>query len=302
MDVSVIFATCNRDTILRNTLDSLKTLNTDQLNWELIVIDNAVKDQTKTLVESYISALPVTYLTESTPGKNNALNKALPHANGELLVFTDDDILADPEWLQELWGGIKRHPNYDMFGGSIQPHYPDYPVDPRINLKHHFISSAYVVTDQSLQEVEIRAGKIWGPNMAIRRKIIDAGFSFNPNIGPNGQDYVMGSETEFLLRAAKAGYKSLFLPKAIVKHQIRENQLSLEWLAGRAFRHGKGSAAVSEQEHYKTLFGAPRFLYKKLLMHRLLMISARLKNEYSRYFSHFVRYHYLKGQVHQFRK
>ncbi|MFD2228560.1 glycosyltransferase [Alkalimarinus sediminis] len=303
MDVSVIFATCNRDDILKNTLDSFTHLATRNFAWEVIVVDNAVRQQTKTLVNSYKDMLPITYLTEATPGKNNALIKALPSAQGDLLVFTDDDIIAHPDWLEELWSGAERYPAYDMFGGTIKPHYPDHPIDPRINLNHHFINDAYVVTDTKLKEGEIRAGKIWGPNMAIRRKIIDSGINFNPNIGPNGQDYVMGSETEFLLRAAKAGHSSVFLPKAVVKHQIRQNQLSLEWLAGRAFRHGKGNAAVTntDQAKQKILFGAPRFLYKKLLAHKLLMISSRLKTQHTQYFSHFVRYHFIRGQIHQSR-
>ncbi len=302
MDVSVIFATCNRDTILKNTLDSLINLNTDQLEWELIVIDNAVKDQTKSLVESYIPELPVKYITESTPGKNNALNKALPLAKGALLVFTDDDIIAQPDWLNELYIGAKRNPKFDIFGGSIRPHYPNVKLDKRINLSHHSISSALVITDPTLTEGPIRPGRIWGPNMAIRRKVIDEGFIFNSQIGPNGKDYIMGSETEFLLRVNKAGHESVFLPNAVVLHQIREDQLNLEWMAGRAFRQGKGNIALFNTVKSRQLWGAPRYLYKKAIIHKLLMYIARLKNDDKQFFSHFIRYYFLKGQIHQCRR
>lgn len=302
MDISVILATYNREAILKKTLDSFTNLTVGQLEWEVLVADNAVTPQTEQLVNSYKSILPITYLSEKTPGKNAALNKALPYAQGEILVFTDDDIIAQPNWLTELYEGINRNPEYDMFGGTIKPHYPDVKIDSRINLSHHSIRDALVITNPDFKEGEIRPGQIWGPNMAIRRKIIDAGFTFNPNIGPNGTDYVMGSETEFLLRADKSGYKSAFLPNAIVLHQIRENQLCLKWLAGRAFRHGKGNAAKSSVPHCKSWFGAPRYLYKKAIIHKLLMFSDYLRHHNAAFFSHFIRYNFIKGQIYQYKK
>ncbi|UZE94366.1 glycosyltransferase [Alkalimarinus alittae] len=302
MDISVILATFNRDAILQKTLDSFTGINIAHLKWEIIVVDNGVRQQTEQLVNAYQSTLPITYLSEKAPGKNSALNKALPLAQGGILVFTDDDIIAQPNWLTELYNGINRNPDFDMFGGTIKPSYPNISVDSRINLSHHSIRDALVITNPEFKEGAIRPGQIWGPNMAIRRKIIDAGFTFNPNIGPNGSDYVMGSETEFLLRAHKAGYKSAFLPAAVVFHQIRENQLCLDWLAGRAFRHGKGDAAKSSIPDCKSWFGAPRYLYKKALIHKLLMLSDRIRHKHHAFFSHFIRYNFIKGQISQYKK
>lgn len=302
MDISVILATYNRDIILKNTLDSFTNIDLQNLKWEVIVVDNAVRPHTEQLVNEYKTRLPVTYLSEATPGKNAALNKALPMVKGDILVFTDDDIIAQPNWLTELYNGVNRHPEFDMFGGTIKPSYPKIEIDSKINLSHHSIRDALVITNPEFKEGPIRPGQIWGPNMAIRRKIIDRGFTFNPNIGPNGADYVMGSETEFLIRANKAGYKSAFLPDAVVFHQIREEQLTLEWLAGRAFRHGKGNAQNSALPRCKFWCGAPRYLYKKALIHKFYMLLNKLRHQHSRFFSHFVRYNFIKGQIYQYKK
>lgn len=301
MDVSVIFATYNRDKILNKTLDSFTRLQNPHLTHEIIVIDNAVRDETKALVSSFKKRIPVTYLSQPLPGKNNALNLALPKAKGNLLVFIDDDVIVQPDWLTELWAGVKRNPSFDVFGGTIKPHYPEAPIDERINLDHHSISPAFVITNSNLPEGEISHGKVWGPNMAVTRRVIDSGLKFNPNIGPNGVDYVMGSETEFLLRVTQAGFRCAFIPKAVVFHQIREDQLTLEWLAGRAVRQGKGSAAVSELPTGKYLFGAPRYLYKKVILHKLFMITSRLKQDHKQYYSHLIRHNFLKGQIDQYR-
>ena len=305
MDVSILFATCNRDEILKRTLDSLCQLNYKNLNLEILVIDNAVKTSTKSLVESYHSLLPIQYLEQSVPGKNHALNKGLSKASGELLVFTDDDIIATPEWIQALLEGSNNWPNHDLFGGKILPDYPPEKPDPRIDFNHSMIPSAYVILNKDIPESEISVGMIWGPNMAVRKRVFDSGFMFDPNIGPNGKNYVMGSETDFLYRAADAGYRAVYIPNAVVSHQIRPEQLTIAWVTQRAFRQGKGFVAIAktknELKNFKMIMGAPRFLYKKIIMSYFLSHFNALTLNKEKRFHHLIHYHYYKGQFSQYK-
>ena len=62
---------------------------------------------------------------------------------------------------------------------------------------------------------------------------------FNPDIGPTGSNYVMGSEIDFLKNASNAGYTDVYVPSALVYHQIRPEQLTHSWIYGRAFRLGR---------------------------------------------------------------
>ena len=62
--------------------------------------------------------LPLIIVNESRPGKSRALNKALSQANGDLLVFTDDDVVVDPEWLKQLYKVSKRIPACQCFWWS----------------------------------------------------------------------------------------------------------------------------------------------------------------------------------------
>ena len=125
--------------------------------------------------------------------------------------------------------------------------------------------SAFVIADWEQGEGAMDVGHIWGPNMAVRREVFTSGLSFNPNIGPNGKDYVMGSETEFLKRAQEAGFQGVYLPKALVHHQIRLEQLNVKWLQGRAYRAGKGQAALKSKDNVAWLWGAPRYLWRQYL-------------------------------------
>lgn len=267
MDISVVLATYNRDDILERTLSSFCLLDTTGIRWQVLVVDNACTENTRLLVEGFSDQLPVHYYEEGQPGKNFALNRALPEVEGDLVIFTDDDIIADPCWLVSLLDASKRLSDFDFFGGRILPLFPDglMPED-GVELTDGFTRSAYVIADWDLPEGEIRAGRIWGPNMAVRKRIFEAGYSFNPSIGPSqNANYTMGSETEFLLRISKAGYRCAYVPSALVHHQIRPEQLSINWLRGRAYRQGKGKAALLDEfEGYKKWWGVPRFLFRKL--------------------------------------
>ena len=241
MKVSIIFATYNRNDLLVQTLQGLVNMDTAGLDWEVILADNAGNEETASISKSFSSSLPLKYIIEKAPGKNNALNTALEHASGDLLVFTDDDVIPDSTWVKALVDATDRWTTADLFGGRILPKFPDGMAAPPID-DPVFLRLAYVIADWDLPEGEHPAGKIWGPNMMVRRRVFDQGLRFNPNIGPTGSSYVMGSETEFLLRAGDAGHTAVYVPSAMVYHQIRPVQLTHSWIYGRAFRVGRGLA------------------------------------------------------------
>ena len=280
ISVSILFATYKRGEILRLTLESLANHRPCPFHYEIIVIDNACESATAKLVKSYSERLPILYLQEPKPGKNSALITGLKQASGDILIFTDDDIIAEPDWLSEFVAGIERQPQYDLFGGKIVPHIPENVVDNLELLKRDgsFIKSAYVIADWNLSEGPIKAGHIWGPNMAVRRRVFDSGITFDPNIGPNGSNYIMGSEADFLNRAASKGFKSAYVPSAVVKHQIRPEQLTIAWLAGRAYRWGRGSVRRNPPKSRYEFLNAPIYLYRKYATQLMKYLWAMLLN------------------------
>ncbi len=302
VSVSVLLATYRRDEILKTTLESFARLAPTAFGYEIIIIDNDASPKTEELIAEYREQIPVVYLAEPKSGKNSALATGLQHAGGDLLVFTDDDIVADPQWLNELYAGIARHPEAQLFGGRILPRYPENHLEKgsEIDFNHWFLRTALVIADWPQQEGPIKAGKIWGPNMAVRRSVFESGIAFNPDIGPNGQDYVMGSETEFLQRASDAGYACIYIPSALVYHQIREEQLSLDWMRARAFRAGKGEVALNSERDSKRIGGVPRYLYRKFLFCILkkVLIGWAMNNKQK--FSNMMNLEFLRGQIAQY--
>ncbi len=278
MDVSVLLATFDRSDMLDGTLQSFTQLDAPGIAFEIIVADNAADDRVRSLVEGYRERLPIMYVPEPERGKNRAITAALKYACGSLLVFTDDDVIAAPDWLVQMWTGAARHPKASLFGGRILPSFPEGHEAwlRQLDFHHWFIRSAYVMADWDCGETEVSADRIWGPNMAVRRSVFDAGLCFDLHIGPGESNYIMGSETEFLLRAQAAGYVGVYLPQALVHHRIREEQLSEKWLLERAFRMGRGHAKRGVKTEVSRIAGIPRHLFSTYGVRTLEVWSAAM--------------------------
>jgi len=124
MDISVIIATYNRASILRGTLESLAALQPQGITHEIIVVDNNSSDNTRAVVEEFAQRAPIRYLFEERQGKNHALNRAVEVAQGELFVFTDDDVFVPADWLDRYLAAAQAHPEADAFGGSVVARLP----------------------------------------------------------------------------------------------------------------------------------------------------------------------------------
>ena len=265
MNISVLFSTYKRPDILLKTLLSFEKINIDNLSWELLVADNANDIKSQRILKSFQDKLPLDFIVVTKPGKNVALNRLVRLAKGQLIVFTDDDVTPDTNWLIELWQASQRWPNDILFGGKIIPLFPpktpEWIRDPNFD----YASVAFAWFDKGEEESPFEDSP-FGPNMAVRREIFTKyKIFFDENIGPRGSDYPMGSETTgFCRKLKKINKRYIYVPKAIVYHRIRPDQVTFKGLLKRAYRFGRGFAATDVNHGCKELLGAPRYLYKKL--------------------------------------
>ncbi|QCF26280.1 glycosyltransferase [Hydrocarboniclastica marina] len=306
MFISVLLATHNRDSILERTLKSMLDLKMHGAEWELIVIDNAGSSVTKAICEKFGQRLPLLYLVETKPGKNNALNRGLNYAKSDLLVFTDDDVIVEQDWLWQLYSAAQRYPDHDLFGGKVEPYFPPgVKLDARIVIDHPVTRVAYAAVDLGQNDQPTSASSIWGPNMMVRRRVFNAGLGFDPNIGPRqSASYIMGSEASLLLPAEKAGFKGMYVSGATVNHQIRPEQMKFEWFRARAQRMGRGKAVNSKEEiaKFKMVFGVPRFLYRKLVKLFLMKSISRVFSSKEQRFDNEMQYYSWLGFYKQYRE
>jgi len=116
--VSVVLCTTfEREQELRNCLASLAAL--DYPSYEVLLVDNRREDgESVAWVEDYPR---VRLLREPQPGLAVARNRGLSAAAGEIVAFTDDDVVVDPGWLTAYARRFAAHPEEAGVGGLVIP-------------------------------------------------------------------------------------------------------------------------------------------------------------------------------------
>src|SRR5690349_12701025 len=198
--ISVIVATRDRAALLKTTLEALCGQVSPGCPVEILVVDNGSIDETRHVVETAAvqSRIPVVYLTESRPGKSHALNTAVAHARGDLLAFTDDDVLPSPKWLA-AYAQAFSETGADYAAGRILPLW-EVPPPRWLTPDQHGVVAA---SDGGPGRRVLEGVHDWvmpiGANMAVRRHVLDRVGGWNPNLGKLKDTLRTGEDHEFAL-------------------------------------------------------------------------------------------------------
>ena len=241
MKISILFATYNGEKRLPVMLDAFTELDYPQEQWQVIAVNNNSSDSTLEVLESYKDKLPLTVLTETKQGKSHALNLGLEHvkSDSDLIILTDDDIIADPRWLQAYVEAAQAHSDFQIFGGEIRPAWEKQP--PQWILDWVNLRMLYAI-NQGTEEGEINPDLVFGPNSCFRAALfLEKGNRIPTHIGPkSGGAYPMGNDSMLAKILSDQGYKAYQVPDAIVGHMIPAKNLEEDWIIRRAERFGWG--------------------------------------------------------------
>ena len=242
-DLTVLLATFNGARVLPRVLEGYANLSAGKDGWRLVIVDNASTDETPQIIAAYQDRLPIVAMHEPTPGKNGALNVGLGAIAGDKVIVTDDDAIPQPGFLDAWRRAFDAMPDMDVFGGSIALEFdvppPDWMLAGELKFEELYAQR------KRLTPGAVSPDEIFGPNMAVRRRVFDAGILFNSDIGPNSGDakYGMGSESEFCNRAFRHGHKTAFASEPCVHHIVRAEQVDPTYWQQRAYRLGRGVAS-----------------------------------------------------------
>ncbi|MES1941142.1 glycosyltransferase [Salinisphaera sp. T5B8] len=261
MDVSILFATRNRAAQLERTLDCYRALDTQGLDWELLIVDNGSTDATAEVIERARQDLPITYLHADGVGQNRARNVAMDRLSGDLVIFTDDDVLPEPDCVRAYIEAARRWPDDVIFGARIEPSFPaDTPVW-MTTPDFEFATTAFARYQPADREGPVGRHP-YGPSFAVRRAAFE-GMRFNEQLGPQTGSYAMGGEGDFLRRLAARGYRYIYVPQARVAHVVRAEQTNIDWLLSRAYKKGRGQVYLPSSKKAPKLYwgGVPLKLW-----------------------------------------
>jgi len=273
--LTVLFATRNGETVLPRTLKGYGEMEPPPVPWKLVIVDNGSSDATANILHGFSKRLPLQILHEPIAGKNRALNLGLQACEGQLVILTDDDAVPVPSFLRSWAEYIDARADYELLGGTVYPMFES-PAPSWILRDTELAVMLFAIRE--LPEGPVGADEIFGPNMAVRKSVVDRGFRLNEDIGPNAADprYPMGGESEFCRRLARAGVGSWFARGPAVRHMVPPRHFTDRYLANRSYRLGRGWLCQQWSDG-KLLPGlAPRPVMKKgaaRLVRRLQMLS-----------------------------
>jgi glucosyl-dolichyl phosphate glucuronosyltransferase len=198
MFVSVLICTRNRAASLRRTLDSLfHSSNIQVPEWEAVVVDNDSIDDTPGVCNDFREKFPqkFRFLVEKKHGKSNALNTGIAAAKGDILAFTDDDVLCASDYIRGLRTVFTIY-SADAAQGRVL-------LDCEDGLPAWLGSTnASMANFRDLgDEVIDLDGTMCGINMIVRAEVFPTIAGFAPELGPNGVG--MWEDTETLCGCAK---------------------------------------------------------------------------------------------------
>ena len=101
MRVSVVIPTKNRSSLIAQTIERIESQTIPQDQYEVIVIDNDSVDDTRSVLEQKARTYSnLKFGLQEKPGAAATRNAGICMAKGELVVFIDDDVQAEPALIQ----------------------------------------------------------------------------------------------------------------------------------------------------------------------------------------------------------
>lgn len=252
--VALCIATCRRPALLGELIDALGRLSFVNARPEisLVVVDNDPAGSGRDVIAARRLSLPfpVSYCVEAARGYSQARNRTLQEAGSEIdfIAFIDDDELPAENWLEDLLSTQAK------FGAGLVagPVIPLLPTDtPEWVVKGRFFERPHRQTGAELETAG--AG-----NLLISREVLSSVGSFDDRFGGSG-----GEDTDFTMRARRAGYTIVWCDEAVVFETVEPNRLSVRWLCKRSFLGGRNFYRV-ELEQSPTLANRLRILAKAI--------------------------------------
>ena len=287
---SIIIPTRNRQRQIISLLESIKQLKgLERLHPEIIVGDNASKDQTWEALQNIAADYPVSLRSFQvmSPGKCRVLNEAMSLARGDILVFLDDDVRVEPGWLAALDDHFGNLSPMAAQGAVLLPERDI--ADPEI---YRLIEKYRTVRQVDFDGYDGEMHSLNGANMALRREVFDKIGKFDVRLGPGASG--TSEDTELARRIRLAGISITYIAKAVVYHQLDRPRLTEAYF--RSVHKQQGASRlifkrqsvgrivfdlcrVAVQCGFHSLFGGERKFYrsKGRIFHYLGMLESKWK-------------------------
>lgn len=243
VDISVVIA-CYTEERLGSIESALTSLRKQSLEPRQVIV---AVDNNPSLVNRLVDEFDwvTVVLNDSGRGASATRNRGVQVVDTPYTAFLDDDETADPDWLLEL-----TRPFTDArvvgTGGKYEPVWATGKPDWFPDEFAWVVGGAY----EGLPTVTSPVRNVWSGNMAVRTDAFRSVGGFRVEFGK--QDAAAEPEdTDLCIRmAAASGGHWVYVPSAVINHDVPVGRESLQFFVSRCFAEGRGKAAMSRKLGY----------------------------------------------------
>jgi glycosyltransferase involved in cell wall biosynthesis len=233
-DVSVLVCTRNRSRGLADCFDALATAagRTPHLAVEIVVVDNASTDATFEVAQQWArnAKVPTRVLQEPRIGVAVARNTAVIGARGRIIAWIDDDCRVEESYFLDLDRHFSADEGMVIRGGRVVL---GDPADLPFTIKQDPARAR-------LADWEFPGAFVLGCNLVLPRKAFELLGSYDERFGP-GCPLRSGEETEWCVRAQRAGIPIEYVPDMAVRHYHGRRDLAEIKRLNRAYHYATGA-------------------------------------------------------------
>ncbi len=222
---SIIIPTYQRPAQLEQCLRAITRLDYPANRFEVVVVNDGSRGHPEKVVAPFAARINVTLLKADHNGPATARNIGAAGAKGEFLVFTDDDCLPLPNWLQSFSKCFSEAPD-GLIGGRTLNSLPDNPYSTAGQLLCDYLYAAYNADCQN-------ARFLTSNNLGLKRQHFTRIGGFDANFRWAG-----GEDREFSRRWRHHGRRIIYAPEAAILHH---HALTFNTFFRQHFIYGRGA-------------------------------------------------------------
>lgn len=297
--VSVVVSTYNRAGMLRGALASVLAQKPGSPPFEVLVVDNNSTDGTAAVIaEASARDERVRHLFEPRQGLSHARNAGIASALGRIVTFTDDDVRAEPDWIEAIVRAFDEAPDAAFVGGKVLPDWPGPP--PAWLTREHWAPLALADYGERPIRVSLEHNIcLVGANLSVRRDVFDKVGMFDAGLQRVRDGIGSCEDHEFQLRCLRGGTTGLYDPRIVIHADVQPNRLEREYHRRWHTGHGHFQAVMRdeslERSRLGTICGVPAHLYRQAAADLAGWAIGLVRRQPERAFAHELRWRFVQG-------
>jgi glycosyltransferase involved in cell wall biosynthesis len=256
LKATVAICTYNGRARIGEVIRALAVQTLPKGSWELVVVDNASKDDTHEVVSGLLGELLPgngRVVLETRAGLSFARARAAAEARGPVLLFLDDDTVPAADWVECGIRAFGARGKAGVIGGKVKPRWEEPPTP----LAEAVAAFALAICDLGEVPLKVTAtgGGIVGAGMCVRTGLLreiyaDPGAPAQVT-GRTGSNLMSGEDLAISAVAREKGWECWYEPGMVIEHMLPASRMEKGYLLRLYEGIGRGQAATRRVYDWK---------------------------------------------------